>query len=580
MKILRQLLLGVMYAVACAGICVAQEQASAGAAPSAASETKNTVQGKVVQEPGGQGIRKVKVSLRGASGQRHELYEAVTDGTGQFKVEDVEPGTYLVELERPGYAASAKTNRDGTIKVTAGQDTKDLLFHMQVAGVITGKIVDLDGDPLQSISVVATASTGTRTRGNAGHLGNAATNDLGEYRIADLPPGKYIVQATPQENQAPLPSPNQKDTVKARLAYLTTYFPGTLDERQAVAVEVPAGGSATANFGVQAGHVYRVSGTVMGLSAPPKVQNSGGGFVLLARGQGMDQIILLGKNGQTKEQNLGEDGKFDFPNVLAGTYRAQIILFSGLLNGQAPSIKMQTIRTPIEVNGSDVVGLQLQVDPGGDVSGKFRAEGDQKINWHELYVTLVAVPDSGEKAGGLGMMGLGHAEVNEDGSFEIRDVPGVNCQLGVGAGSEKFRDYYTKSVLLGGREVADTGFEASPGTVLDVVVSAKGAGIEGTVVDGAGKPAADATVVTVPSSGKLGRPDAYQFGRTDENGHFALRGINPGEFLVLAFEEMQEDYRTPEFVKKYEGKGEKMELEEGGKKNVVLKLITEEAENR
>ena len=93
MKILRQLLLGVMYAVACAGICVAQEQASAGAAPSAASETKNTVQGKVVQEPGGQGIRKVKVSLRGASGQRHELYEAVTDGTGQFKVEDVEPGT-------------------------------------------------------------------------------------------------------------------------------------------------------------------------------------------------------------------------------------------------------------------------------------------------------------------------------------------------------------------------------------------------------------------------------------------------------------------------------------------------------
>jgi hypothetical protein len=116
--------------------------------------------------------------------------------------------------------------------------------------------------------------------------------------------------------------------------------------------------------------------------------------------------------------------------------------------------------------------------------------------------------------------------------------------------------------------------------VLDVVVSAKGAGIEGTVVDGVGKPVGDATVVTVPSSGKLGRPDAYQFGRTDENGHFLLRGMNPGEFLVLAFEEMQEDYRTPEFVKKYEGNGEKVELEEGEKKSVVLKLITEEGDKR
>ena len=108
------------------------------------------------------------------------------------------------------------------------------------------------------------------------------------------------------------------------------------------------------------------------------------------------------------------------------------------------------------------------------------------------------------------------------------------------------------------------------------MVSAKGAGIEGTVVDGDGKPVAGATVVTVPSSGKLGRPDAYQFGVSEENGHFLLRGMNSGGFLVFAFEEMHENFRSPEFAKKYEGKGEKVELEEGGRKSVVLKLIKEE----
>lgn len=578
MKILSQLVFGVICAAAWAGICVAQEQTPVGAAPSAASEKNSIVQGKVVQELGGQGIGKVKVSLRGGSSQRQEPYEAVTDSTGQFKVEDVEPGKYLVELERPGYAASGKTNRDSIITVIAGQDTKDLVLHMQVAGVITGKIVDLDGDPLQRISVVATASTGTATRGNAGHFGNAATNDLGEYRIADLPPGKYIVQATPQEDHAALPSPIEKNTAKERLAYVTTYFPGTLDERQAAAVEVLAGGSATANFGVQASHVYLVSGTVIGLSAPAKAQSIASGTVMLMTGQGMGQISLIGKNGQTKEQNLREDGTFQFTGVLSGTYRAQLVVFSGFSNGQ-PSIRMQTIRTPIEVNGSDVRGLQLQVEAGGDVSGKFRMEGNEKIDWKELFVSLVPKSEGEPENTGV-MMLRGQATLNEDGSFEIKDVPVGDCQLAVGARSDKFRDYYTKSVLLGGREVADTGFAASPGTVLDVVVSAKGAGIEGTVVDGVGKPVADATVVTVPSSGKLGRPDAYQFGRTDENGHFLLRGMNPGEFLVLAFEEMQEDYHTPEFVKKYEGNGEKLELEEGGKKSVVLKLITEEGDKR
>jgi hypothetical protein len=107
------------------------------------------------------------------------------------------------------------------------------------------------------------------------------------------------------------------------------------------------------------------------------------------------------------------------------------------------------------------------------------------------------------------------------------------------------------------------------------VVSAKGAGIEGTVVDGEGKAVAGATVVTIPSSGKLGRPDAYQFAQADDSGHFLLRGMNPGEFRVLAFENVPGNFRAPEFAKKYEAKGERVGLEEGGKKSVVVKLITE-----
>jgi hypothetical protein len=309
-------------------------------------------------------------------------------------------------------------------------------------------------------------------------------------------PENILSKRLPPKSQ--VPSANEKDAANDRLVYVKTYFPGTLDERQAATVEVSAEGTAIANFAVQASRAYRVSGTVTGTGA-----------------QGMAQLMLLAKNGQGENQNLTEGGKFDFQNVLPGTYHAQVMMVS-FGNGQNPSIKMRTIRPPIEVNGSDVVGLQLQLDAGGDVSGKFRAEGDEKINWSELNVTLLTVAEGEEEPARLPVAFTQPSEVQEDGSFEIKDAPGGNCQLAVGARSEKFRNYYTKSVLLGGREVVDTGFAVTPGTVLDVVVSAKGAGVEGTVVDREGKPASGASVVTIPGSGKLGRPDAYQYARADE----------------------------------------------------------------
>jgi len=108
-----------------------------------------------VQETGGQGIRKVRVILRGGSNQEHEQFEATTDETGDFKIEGLEPGLYVVQLQRSGYVADRKMDRGRTtIKVVAGQD------YMLAAGAITGKIVDADGDPLRDVDVMATVSTG------------------------------------------------------------------------------------------------------------------------------------------------------------------------------------------------------------------------------------------------------------------------------------------------------------------------------------------------------------------------------------------------------------------------------------
>jgi len=45
---------------------------------------------------------------------------------------------------------------------------------------------------------------------------------------------------------------------------------------------------------------------------------------------------------------------------------------------------------------------------------------------------------------------------------------------------------------------------------------------------------------------------------------------------VLAFEELQEDVRDADFLKSHEGRGEVVEVDEGSKKSVLLKLIAYE----
>ena len=64
--------------------------------------------------------------------------------------------------------------------------------------------------------------------------------------------------------------------------------------------------------------------------------------------------------------------------------------------------------------------------------------------------------------------------VTADGVFEMKNLPGSSYQLVIGAVSDNLRDYYTKSMMVGGKEVVDSGFSVNGDVSLDVVVSAKG----------------------------------------------------------------------------------------------------------
>jgi protocatechuate 3,4-dioxygenase beta subunit len=517
-----------------------------------------TIHGSVLADPGGQPIRKANIHLNPRGRPSPADYDTTTDAEGQFTIDNVQTGRYGVRIERPGFVQSA-IGRSAYIYVQTDTAKAAFIFRMQPAAVIVGKILDADGDPIGDVAVTA-----QRVDSRPGSLplqsqGSGLANDLGEFRISGLRPGRYTITAAPPQGSRPLP-PGRPATDKDQTVYATTYYPGTLNEDQAVPVELHPGDETRINFGVLTSRVFRVSGTLTGVPVTAVAQ-----LMLESRGHGGSPSV---------EQELAKDGKFEFEYVPPGSYTPMLLLatFGG---AQPVSMQMLNVGQPIEVTNGNVQDVRLQVEPGGQIRGKFRLETGQKFDWTQLTVGLAPVDEKDFRVAlPQGPMGTSTIPgVNPDGTFEMKNAPGGIFHLVVGAKSDDLRDYFTKSIHVDGRDVSDSGFQVRADTYLDIVVGANGAGISGIVVDDQGQPVPDATVVSIPSADHSKRPDLYQQDTTDARGHFALRGLNPGKYTVLAFEDLQEDFRRPEFRKSYETRGETLQLDESAHKNIALTLI-------
>ena len=456
--------------------------------------------------------------------------------------------------------------------VRAGEPGHELLFHLQRCAVITGTIVDADGDPMRGVSVsVILAPPPTRT-GTDLSWGLWSTNDLGEFRIPDLPPARYIISAV-----VPLAedweSTEGMEGKKERSVYTTTYYPSTLYREQAVPVEVNAGEEVAIRFELLTTRAFNVSGRVTGLPADST------GVKVIFTPKGSSQVAV-----DQESQQMKPDGNFEFKGIIPGVYTARVMAISNTAGGTEPPAQFLTLSPEIEVDEANVEGVLLRPEPVGRIHGKFRMDNGQKIDWTQFGATLI--PTTGEQLQQVtkitslgpapdlsGVNGLGWS--NGDGAFEMRNVPAGTFFLGIAIRWPARQSYFVKSVTLGGRDVTEDGFFAGPDTNLEVVISANVATIDGIVVNSHGEPVVGAVVATSAEH----RMQKFFLGAwSDAAGHFHLRGLSPGEYLLVAFEELEDDLSDPEAMKKYEGRGESVTVEEGAKKSVTLKIIPREGQ--
>ncbi len=591
MKLARASLLGLLLA---AGPILAQTTTTENS--SASSQMTHdpavaTVAGIVTKHPGGEPVKKALVELIAENQTAGGNHTALTGADGAFHIDGIAPGRYRLFAERSGYLEVDKhrPRSDGRLlTLRAGQELKDLLIRLQAAAVIEGRVTDEDGDPLAAAQVAVLRQTFALGRRHWEQAGAERTNDLGEYRIANLPAGSYYISVTPpldfksliEAANAPVSDPRNAASGSperpAPTSYKTTYYPGTKERTQAAPIDLHAGDDFPANFSLTPSPSVLIRGSVTNL-AP-----------------GASALVML----QSKDSNLTQsaaevkkNGSFEIRDVSAGAYT----LVATITDASGTRLARQTV----QVGSENVDGIRLAPQAGGWVHGYLRLESKIKMGRFtpaKVFLSLLSAvgDDDGSSAmpTGAGFAALPHviadgsseigesfaplAHVNADGSFEWQDVPPGHYYIQFSGDESVSPDWFLRSAVVAGRDVADSGFSVNGGAaVLDLLASADGAVVDGLVANTKSEPVANAVVIAVPEPRFRSRTDRYYKTVTDQSGHFTLHGVPPGAYTLIAWESVDgEAYYNPEFLNKYEGQGRALHLTEGERTSVQLGAVS------
>jgi uncharacterized surface anchored protein len=482
---------------------------------------------------------------------------ADTDEQGRFTFANLDSGKYRLTAERQGFLrqnyGERKFSGTGTpIVVGDGQNVKDIQVRMNPQAVITGKVLDEDGEPLANVQVQAHRYMYQGGKHTWNQVMSGQTSDIGEYRLPDLQPGRYLVSTNPRNLARRIVQPNEPMTTEPDMTYAATYYPSTTSATTAATIDVGAGGDVPGiDIRLVKARVWRVRGRIVG------IENAGNG-----RGRGAAvQVGLIPAEGPTNNRVMTTvrpgDGTFELRNVPSGMY---ILHAQTQGNGQMMAASM-----PVNVTGSHVDGLTLQLASGGDLQGTVKLV-DASGATIELKNLSVNLRPSGNEGFGFGQPARG--KVGDDMKFTIKGVPPMKFALNV---SGIPNTCYLKSVTYGGREIPAEGLDMSAGGQVEVTVSAAAAQLDAVVMDKDNKALSQAVVAIIPPTGS---PMVLT---TDDSGILSAKGLKPGTYKLVAWEDVESGAPyDPEFLRQFEKKMKSVSLDSAGHEAVTLSAIADQ----
>ena len=565
-------------------------------APASLPSGANLLVGRVTDAETGSPVASAVVALTvaGASGPA-SAERVLTDASGRFFFSSIGPGAFTLTAMKPGWieGAGGRTRPEGPsrpVNVRDGQVGPEISIRLWRYGVVSGRVVDEQGEPLVATEVRIFQGSFAAGRRQWSFTERAITDDRGVYRFSRLVPGSYLVvvpaatTSEPDSLRGPTPVPlSYYQTMspigaapmtleaatmpvpggslvtsilqlsrppsggEAWLGYPTTYFPSTSAIGTAAIVEVVSGRErANADVTMRLVPTYRVSGTL----TLPEGLAPGFHAVHLVPADSSNNPLFDVATALTDAA-----GVFTFIGVPAGQYIARVVrtpppgdgmrfgtcggtgaisfictIFERPMSGPplASADPLLSADEPVAVVDRDVGGVALAPRPGPRLSGRA-----------ELAVTTSLTPEQWrgiklvlDPAGGQVFKAAGGFEVNspghiaEDGRVVLPSTRPGRYVLRV-AGLPP--GWTVARATLQGDDVLDTAFDLH-GDRSDLILTLTNqvTEISGTVRGSDGRPDDEVAILMFPAD-QGGWTD---YGRSDRR--LRLVPVSAGSFSTPA----------------------------------------------
>jgi len=527
------------------GSVVGKVQYRGGAVPAAFRVQASSEANEKQERPG------MRIVIGG--GQDEE--QIFTDPSGNFRVDNVNPGMVTITAKADGKAPTRKSG----LKVDSDQVVDAGTLILDDGRALRGRVVAAKDDaPVPGATVSVAPPQGFMMSSDRTSAGLAITSIDGTFEIAGLEPRTYAVDATqpdysPNTGRVEIGTDADTDDFVIKLSRGGTITGLVRDAQrqpqanvQVLMTKVPmAGGPQTVSTGADGRYAFEkiAPGEYMVLRAP-----AGGGPLMLFGG--MKQVTV--REGETTTHDLDEAAKITLTGrVLKGgqpVANAMLLFGSGDGNGAMTDIRQSrsdaegryqvgldnagTYGVVVTSSGGMFGGRQSAVpiqvpdepNPVVDIAVKAAGVSGRVTNTEGRPVSgaIVSVVPNGTQGGNAGHGPGGMQDQTEsDGTFRIEGLDPGTYGLSVAAAGYRNADAQTVTIV-NESDVPAVDVRLEPGrTVRGRVLDANGNGIAGAMVLTAASGAAPSGRDSMPST-------------TDVNGTFVITAPADGPIDLTA----------------------------------------------
>jgi hypothetical protein len=473
---------------------------------------------------------------------------------------------------------------------TDGKEDKQINVHARRGAALSGRVAYADGDPAVNVSVVVMRRGDDGrlikflTGANMASLSALRTDDRGVFRVAGLPPGEYVVAVTETAEHGDAGRARNDDVMGAMEALvnqqlLVTFYPSATSAKEATTVKLGAGDERTdLDITIPERELRTVSGYVRGRNDKHAV--AGATVTLIRKDDELGQDFVSESLMRGYARNVtttDEEGRWQFKEIPDGHYAVSVrpreepeppddsatedadelddahvmsanvtvsnanvtitnanvsIAVNANASAYTPPRRKRAYapaRHDVDVSGSDVSEVVVELGDGGHISGQVTIEGGGPPRY--MGVSALRVPDGTAEPVGE----TAHGATVSGGAFDIEGLPPGKFFLRPNAyeGDGKF---YVKSITWNGRDLLREPLEIGDGTSVEgvqIVFSRNPATLIVRLARAADKsPPREVTVFLVPANASEGSAYTQRLFCSTGDG-VCIITAPPGDYAVV-----------------------------------------------